>query len=152
MTSLRDVTDADLPTLYEQQLDADAVQMAAVPPRDWSAFAAHWAKIRRDDTGVVRTILHGDRVAGNVVSWESDGKRLVGYWIGREFWGKGIATAAVAEFLKAVEVRPLFAHVAKHNLASIRVLEKCGFVVDADTTEALPPPSDGVEEFVFKLA
>jgi RimJ/RimL family protein N-acetyltransferase len=62
-----------------------------------------------------------------VVSWTQDGVREVGYWIGKAYWGKGIATAALAEFLAVEPTRPLYAHVARHNLGSVRVLEKCGF-------------------------
>ena len=88
---------------------------------------AHWRRILDDDSTVLRTILSDQQVAGNLVSWQAEGERLVGYWIGREYWGKGIASAALAAFLQVVEPRPLHARVARHNLASIRVLEKCGF-------------------------
>ena len=44
--------------------------------------------------------------------FDRDGKRLVGYWIGREFWGKGLATKALAELLAEVTARPLHAYVA----------------------------------------
>src|SRR5688572_15280601 len=101
--------------------------MANFPARDRDTFMAHWTKILRDDTGVVRTIELEGLVTGNVVSWVHDDERDVGYWIGREHWGKGIATAALTAFLTQVHMRPLFAHVAENNLGSIRVLEKCGF-------------------------
>ncbi len=91
---------------------------------------AHWTKILADETVTERTILFGGRVAGNVVSFENSGERKVGYWIGREHWGNGVATEALSQFLAHVEVRrPLHAAVAKHNAGSIRVLEKCGFTV-----------------------
>ena len=124
---LRDVTASDLPIFFEQQLDPIATQMAAFPARDREAFMAHWAKILADEANILKTILYGDQVAGNIVSWEQSGEREVGYWLGREFWGKGIATRALSLFLEQVLLRPLYAYVAKHNLASIRVLEKCGF-------------------------
>jgi RimJ/RimL family protein N-acetyltransferase len=126
-TLLRNVIASDLPTFFEQQLDPIANQMAAFPARDRDAFMAHWAKIMADDDNILQTILCGDQVAGNIVSWEHAGEREVGYWLGREFWGKGIATQALSLFLQQVTARPLVAYVAKHNLASIRVLEKCGF-------------------------
>jgi RimJ/RimL family protein N-acetyltransferase len=66
-------------------------------------------------------------VAGNVVCFEHSGKREVGYWIAKDHWGKGVATKALSRFLDQVTERPLYAGVAKHNIASIRVLEKCGF-------------------------
>jgi RimJ/RimL family protein N-acetyltransferase len=127
---LRDVIENDLPIFFEQQLDPVANQMAAFPARDREAFMAHWTKILADETNLLKTVLCDGQVAGNIVSWEQPDKgseREVGYWLGREYWGKGIATRALAAFLEQVTARPLYAHVAKHNLASIRVLEKCGF-------------------------
>lgn len=126
---LRDVITSDLPIFFEQQLDPVATQMAAFPARDREAFMAHWARIMADESNILKTILEGDRVTGNIVSWEHDGRREVGYWLGREFWGKGIATRALSLFLERVTARPLYAHVIKHNRASIRVLQKCGFTL-----------------------
>jgi len=53
---------------------------------------------------------------------------MVGYWIDRSHWGKGIATRALEAFVSVVDIRPLHALVATSNLGSIRVLERCGFV------------------------
>ena len=126
---LRDVIESDLPIFFEQQLDPVATQMAAFPARDREAFMAHWTKILADETNILKTILFDGQVAGNIVSWLHSGEREVGYWLGREYWGKGIATRALSTFLDHVKTRPLYAHVAKHNRASIRVLEKCGFTI-----------------------
>jgi RimJ/RimL family protein N-acetyltransferase len=140
--SLREVREEDLPIFFEHQADHEANRMANFEARDRDAFMAHWAKILRDDDLLVRTVLCDGRVAGNVVSWVHDDERDVGYWIGREHWGRGIATAALEAFLAVLEERPLFAHVAEHNVGSIRVLEKCGFtnlgrvsVANQDDTE-----------------
>jgi RimJ/RimL family protein N-acetyltransferase len=126
---LRNVITSDLPIFFEQQLDPVATQMAAFPSRGRDAFMAHWAKIMTDDNNILQTILYGDQVAGNIVSWEHDGEHEVGYWLGREFWGKGLATQALRLLLAQATTRPLYAHVVKHNFASIRVLEKCGFTI-----------------------
>jgi RimJ/RimL family protein N-acetyltransferase len=112
---------------------------------------AHWSKILGDENVTIKTILLAEHVAGNIVCWEQDCKRLVGYWIGKSYWGKGVATGALLEFAGLVKARPLYAHVAKQNLASIHVLEKCGFTICDEETNALDVPADGVEEFVFKL-
>jgi RimJ/RimL family protein N-acetyltransferase len=146
---LRDVRDDDLPTLFEHQMDPEANRMANFDARDRDAFMAHWAKILMDETVVARTVVHRDAVAGNVVSWTHDDERDVGYWIGREHWGKGVATAALGAFLAELPERPLFAHVATHNVGSIRVLEKCGFerTDDGPTIE----DGEGVEELLLKL-
>ncbi len=126
---LRDVIESDLPIFFEQQHDPVANQMAAFPARDREAFMAHWTKILADETNILKTILFDGQVAGNIVSWQQSGEREVGYLLGREYWGKGIATRALAAFLEHVKTRPLYAHVVKHNIASLRVLEKCGFTI-----------------------
>src|SRR5690242_18588694 len=148
--TLREVTTEDLPIFFEHQLDPEATEMAAFPSRDRDAFMAHWAKIMNKETnqtGILKTILAGDTVAGNVFYWEAAGEPNIGYWLGKTHWGKGIASAAVAQFLTKIERRPVYAHVAKHNFASIRVLEKCGF-------QLLPEhvyDGDGGEELVMEL-
>ena len=146
---LRDVLEDDLPIFFEHQRDADAIRMAAFPAREWHAFVAHWrTKVFAEPSAKARTVVLDGRVAGYVGSWESDGKCLIAYWFGKEYWGRGVATAAVAEFLTTHETRrPLHAYVARANVGSIRVLEKSGF-------QALGRPAagaDGVEEILFRL-
>lgn len=133
---LRDVENSDLVTLFEHQRDPEASRMALVPSRDRDAFMAHWAKILADPTVLPRAILLGDQLAGNVVGFDRDGRRMLGYWIGREFWGRGVASAAVAQFLAIEKARPLHAWVALSNAGSIRVVQKCGFVFE--TIEKTP--------------
>jgi RimJ/RimL family protein N-acetyltransferase len=125
---LRDVIESDLPIFFEHQSDPEATAMADFPARDREAFDAHWERVLGDETLTSKTIVFEGQVVGNVGSWEQDGRRLVGYWLGREFWGKGLATKALAELIDELDRRPLYAYVAKTNVSSIRVLEKCGFV------------------------
>jgi len=146
---LRDIELDDLPIFYEQQLDADATRMAAFPARDRAAFDAHWAKILGNPAMVKQTILVDGQVAGNIGSWPQDAVRLVGYWIGKEHWGKGVATRALAAFLHLVTGRPLHAHVAKHNVGSIRVLEKCGFSLERE--ESVELAGQDIAELVLVL-
>jgi RimJ/RimL family protein N-acetyltransferase len=134
---LRDVERGDLPVFFEHQLDQEASRMANFPSRDRQAFLAHWDKILGDESVVKQTILFEDEVAGNIVSFVYSGEREVGYWIGREYWGRGIATRALAAFLDLDRRRPLYAHVARHNAASIRVLGKCGFGIMGEEPEGL---------------
>ena len=126
--TLRPVEESDLEAFFEHQLDPEATAMAAFPARDREAFFAHWHKIMADPPGPIRTITLGTAVAGNIVSWEQDGHQEVGYWIGKPYWGRGVASAALRQFIQLVPKRPLFAWVARHNAGSIRVLEKAGFV------------------------
>jgi RimJ/RimL family protein N-acetyltransferase len=125
---LREAVASDREILFEHQRDPEAAAMAAFSSRDREAHAAHWAKTHADPTVIFRTIVADGEVAGNVGSRLEQGERDVGYWIGRSFWGRGIATRALEAFLAVDTERPLFAHVARHNIASRRVLAKCGFV------------------------
>ena len=135
---LRDVAGDDLPIFFAQQCDPEANAMADFPARERDAFMAHWERVLRNMSNITRTVLVGEEVAGNVVCWEQDGQRYVGYWLGRSFWGRGIATAALAALVEQVRTRPLFAAVVHHNVASRRVLEKCGFCqVSADEEEVI---------------
>jgi RimJ/RimL family protein N-acetyltransferase len=147
MGVLREVVESDLPTLFEYECDPEAAAMAVFRSRDRDAFMAHWARTLANDSALTMTIVSGGEVAGNIGCWQADGHRFVGYWIGRRFWGRGLATQALAELVGMVEARPLRALVVKSNVASIRVLEKCGFVeVDRHTAD------DGIEELVLVLA
>jgi RimJ/RimL family protein N-acetyltransferase len=148
---LRDAVESDLPVFFEHQREPEANRMAAFPPRDREAFDAHWAKVLRNKSNIVKTVLFDGRVAGNVGSWEQEGHRRIGYWIGKAFWGRGVATQALIQFLDQVTVRPLFAHVAKSNAASIRVLEKCGFTLCGQDKSPAPTGGEAVEEFVMRL-
>ena len=150
---LREVVDSDLPHFYDQAQDLMSQRMACTPVRDRAAFDAHWTKIRADATSVIRTILVDGAVAGNVLSFERDGHREVGYWIGRPFWGRGVATGAVRAFLARDEPRrPLYGHVAKHNGASMRVLEKCGFTYAGEDKEFSRIGDQVVEGVIYELA
>lgn len=140
--SLRPVAESDLLIFYEQQLEPEAVAMAHFPSRELEPFMAHWANILSVESMITRTILLGDAVAGNIGSWPQDGERLVGYWIGKAYWGKGVATEALRLYLEVVTTRPLAAFVARHNIASRRVLEKNGFVLHHEEPD----------EFLLKLS
>ena len=129
---LRPVAAADLEIFFEQQLDLQANIMAAFTSKnvsDRAAFDTKWAKILADPGIAIRTVLAGGQVAGYVLHHSWFGDPEVTYWLGREFWGKGIATQALSNFLGQEKLRPLYGRVAKDNIASRRVMEKCGFVL-----------------------
>jgi RimJ/RimL family protein N-acetyltransferase len=146
VVSLRPVEDADLPIFLAHQDDPVAAAMASFPTRAPAAFYDHWAIIRANPTLTTRTILADDVVVGDIVSWVDAGQREVGYWIGRDHWGRGYATAALRLLLEEVTDRPIFAHVALDNVGSRRVLGHCGFSVVGEAVAA-----DGVHERIFRL-
>jgi RimJ/RimL family protein N-acetyltransferase len=128
--ALRETVEADLGTLFEFQADPVASAMAAFPSRNLPAFLDRQARIDADPSAITRTIVADAGVVGSIGSWDAEGERDVGFWIGREHWGNGYATAALRAFLDVDLHRPLHAHVVDHNVGSRRVLEKCGFVLD----------------------
>ena len=151
---LREIKEDDLPILFEQQLDPEANHMAAFTakdPADREAFMQHWAKVMADERIPIRTILYERQIAGSILHHSWFGEPEISYWIGKEFWGMGIATQALKLFLKEQTIRPLFARVVKDNTASIRVLEKCGFEVAGEDKGFANARGTEVEEFVFKL-
>jgi RimJ/RimL family protein N-acetyltransferase len=144
---IRPVDISDVPIFYEQQDDPVASAMAAFPSRDRETHNAHWAKILADEAVLSRTIVENHVVVGNIGSFVVNGERQVGYWIGRQYWGRGYATAALAELLAEVSARPIYAHVVEHNVGSLRVLAKCGFVVIGERQQ----PGDPVKEIALRL-
>ncbi|WP_241758808.1 GNAT family N-acetyltransferase [Pyxidicoccus parkwayensis] len=151
---LRDMTDADFPVFFEQQLDADARHMAAFTskdPTDRAAFQAHWARNLGNASNLNKTIVVDGQVAGHVSSFVMDGQREVTYWLGRSYWGRGLATRALSVFLTHEKTRPLHARAAKDNLGSRRVLEKCGFVVIGEDKGFANARGAETEEFLLIL-
>jgi RimJ/RimL family protein N-acetyltransferase len=148
---LREVVDSDLPIFFEHQRDPEAARMAAFPSRDRDAFMTHWAKLRGEPSNIILTIVCDGQVAGNIGSWIAGDQRLISYWIGREFWGRGVATGALAAFIAKIKERPLRAFVAKHNTGSIRVLEKCGFVLSPEHDPSITA-EDGIHEVLYMLS
>jgi RimJ/RimL family protein N-acetyltransferase len=152
---LRNVVDDDLPIFFEYQLDPEANYMAAFTAKDptnQEAFMAHWRRILTDETTINQTILFNGQVAGSVSSYEEEGKPEVTYWLGKEYWGKGIATSALKEFLaQKNQIRPIYARVAKDNIGSRRVLEKCGFKIIGESKGFANARGQEIEEFLLEL-
>jgi RimJ/RimL family protein N-acetyltransferase len=152
--ALRPVEPADLPVFFEHEQDPEAVRMAAFTaedPSDREAFDAHWQRVLSRPEITMRTILRDDQVAGHIAQFEREGDAEVTYWVGREHWGKGVATQALRLLLEEVATRPLFARAAADNVASVRVLQKCGFVeVDRDRGFANARQAE-IEEIILRL-
>jgi RimJ/RimL family protein N-acetyltransferase len=139
---------------FTQQSDPTAIFMAAFTaedPTNMRQFMSHWSKILKDDSIRIQTILFDVKIAGHIEHFILFGLPSVGYWIGKEFWGKGITTRALNIFLTQINTRPLYARVAKDNLGSQRVLEKNEFLKDSVDKEYAQGRGCEVEEFVYKL-
>ena len=121
-------------------------------PTDRDAFDSHWARILDSDAMVRRTILVDEAVAGHIILFPMEGDLEITYWLGRDYWGKGIATQALALFLDEVETRPIHARVAKDNIGSKRVLEKCGFEVIGESRWFANARNEEIGELMLKLS
>jgi len=151
---LRPATDADFDALFDLESDVTGADMIAFLPRepgDRDAFSAHWARITTDPTVVMRVIEADGAFAGYAVSFLTDGERQVGYWIVRELWGRGIASAALSAFLSELPDRPIWGSTAGDNRGSQRVLEHAGFVFDRIERSHAPRRGAEIDETVYRL-
>ena len=151
---LREVEDRDLSVLFEHSTDRDAIRMAAFTspdPDDRSSFDRRWARLKSDDSTTNRVVEIDGRVVGHIASFDLEGHREVTYWIGREDWGRGLATRALQEFLQVEATRPLYARAATDNAASIRVLTKCGFRIVGEGRGFAHGRNEETDEVVLRL-
>ena len=148
---LRPVVPADLPRMFDLQLDPESNRMAVTNPRTREAFDSLWAKALGDPSNTTRAILLDEAFVGYVSCFPMDGEDHVGYWLDRGHWGKGIASRALRLLLGEVIRRPLVATAATTNRASLRVLERCGFVVEAVRQAPATDRYPACEEVVLVL-
>jgi RimJ/RimL family protein N-acetyltransferase len=151
---LREVEDRDVDVLFEHSSDGDAIRMAAfTSPEadDRTTFEQRWARLRRDPSTTNRVIEIAGRVVGSIASFDMHGDREITYWIGREDWGRGIATRALQEFLRLEATRPLHARAASDNAGSIRVLTKCGFLIVGNDRGFAYGRGEETDEVVLRL-
>jgi RimJ/RimL family protein N-acetyltransferase len=151
---LREVHNSDLPVFFRQTNDPESARMAAFThkdPTDRDAFEAHWKRVRAS-SAVTRTVLVDGDVVGNAAVYGEPGEREVTYWIDRAYWGRGIATAALRALLVLVPERPLYGRAAADNAGSLRVLEKCGFVVTGRDRGFANARGAETDEVVLKLS
>lgn len=152
--SLRPVTDADLDLFYAHQQDRVAVRMAAFTSSDLAdraAFGARWRRILSDAGICVRTIVADQTAVGHILRHAVDGHAEVSFWLGREHWGHGHATAALGLFLTELSERPVYARVAQDNAGSVAVLQHNGFVVIGQDANPAAGRQAVVREYLMTL-
>ena len=153
--TIREVESSDLEAFYEHQLDPEAIRMAAFvskDAKDKAAFDAHWDKMLNSSQNTTRTIVVEGQVAGHIACYPDGENMEVTYWLGREFWGRGLATQALNRMLHLVADRPIFARAATDNVGSIRVLEKCGFKIIKKNKDFANGRGEDTEECILRLA
>jgi ribosomal-protein-alanine N-acetyltransferase len=144
----------DLAIFFTFQLDEEANYLAAFTakdPTDRAAYLEKYTKLLNDPTINMMTIMVDDVIAGSMAKFEMEGDAEVTYWIDKKFWGKGIATKALKNFLTLENARPLFGRMAFDNFGSQKVLEKCGFVKIGQDKGFANARQIEIEEYIYKL-
>jgi [ribosomal protein S5]-alanine N-acetyltransferase len=145
----------DLDTFFQFQLDKEANYLAAFTakdPNDKTAYIEKYSKFLTDPTINMRTIIVDDTIVGSVAKFVVKDEAGITYWIDRNFWGRGIATAALKYFLKIEQTRPIYAHTAFDNYGSQKVLEKCGFVKIGKDKGFANARQAEIEEYIYMLS
>jgi RimJ/RimL family protein N-acetyltransferase len=151
---LRPTEISDLEYLFEFQLDKEGGYLAAFMPKnhaDKEAYLRKHTKFLGDPTINNQTIMVGNRIVGSIAKFVIEGDAEITYWIDRNFWGQGIATKALKDFLVIETTRPLFGRTAFDNFGSQKVLEKCGFVKTGTDKGFANARQAEIEEFIYKL-
>ena len=133
--------------------DAKALYEYAKDPRIGPAAGWPVHKDAADSLQIIRNVLSTPDIYAVVfketgrpigcagVTYGSTGRKYlqpgegeIGYWIGRPFWGRGLAGEAVRRLLKRcfedLKMQTVWCAYYDGNTASLRVQEKCGFVYD----------------------
>lgn len=145
----------NLNAFFQFQLDKEGSYLAAFTPKDpydKTAYIEKYSKHLADPDIIMRTIKVNDVIAGSIAKFIMENEAEITYWIDRKFWGQGIATIALKDFLQIVPTRPIYGRVAFDNYGSQKVLEKCGFVKTGKEKGFANARQAEIEEFIYKLS
>jgi RimJ/RimL family protein N-acetyltransferase len=138
---LRGARLADAPRLtHLLEGDTELALRTALIPIPYTLEGAEQFLVQVDPERTFAIVV-ADQVVGMVGMTGVEEPVEIGYWVGRPFWGRGFATAAVGLVLEEARrrgIRRLAAHIFPDNLASARVLEKNGFASLGEVQQDLP--------------
>jgi len=138
MITLRDYTKSDIDRLvYLANNENVSRYLSYAFPYPYTKLDAVWwvetGSVAKDS--IAKVIEYRGKFVGGVgitnqKGWKEHSAEI-GYWIGEEYWGNGIASEALSVMIDLVfsdlKYKKLFAQVLEPNKASMRVLEKCGY-------------------------
>jgi RimJ/RimL family protein N-acetyltransferase len=79
----------------------------------------------------------------------------IGYWLGEEFWGRGIVTEAVrmvtSYAFENFDLCRIYAGVFEWNPASMRVLEKAGYEFECRMRKSVTKDGESIDEFIYAV-
>jgi RimJ/RimL family protein N-acetyltransferase len=151
---LRPTEVADLDTLFEFQLDKEGGYLAAFMPNnhnDKIAYINKFTKLLNDPTVNNQTIVLDNIIVGSIAKFVMQDDTEITYWVDRKYWGQGVATKALKDFLDIETIRPILGRVAFDNFGSQKVLEKCGFIKIGSDKGFANARQTEIEEFIYKL-
>lgn len=97
--------------------------------------------------------LDGRVVGGVSLHAEGESVSELGYWLGRDYWQRGIMTRVIARFapeaMRAFHLQRLFATAYADNPASMRVLEKAGFECEGVRSSAFATLGESLDLVVY---
>jgi RimJ/RimL family protein N-acetyltransferase len=103
-------------------------------------------------------VLDGDAIGGIGFELREDVFRRsaeIGYWLGEPFWGRGIMTEAVRAVtehaFKTFDLFRIDAGVFEWNRASMRVLEKVGYVCEARLRKSITKDGRTIDQFLYAM-
>ena len=146
---------SDLEYFFLFQLDEEAIHLAAFTakdPTDKEAYLQKYSKLVNDPAINMQTIIVDNIIVGSISKFEIEGDAEITYWIDKKYWGRGVGTHTLKEFLKSEVARPIFGRVAFDNFGSQKVLEKCGFVKTGTDKGFANARQAEIEEYIYKLS
>lgn len=79
----------------------------------------------------------------------------VGYWLGEDFWGRGIATEALIAVTDHAfanhDLCRVFAHVFDWNQASARVLQKAGYAFEGRMRKSVTKEGQTIDQLMYAM-
>lgn len=153
--SLRQTEVEDLNYFFQFQQDKESCYLAAFTSEnqaDKAAFLSKHTKLLNEPTVNNQTILVNNTIVGSIAKFLMEGQAEITYWLDKNYWGQGIASKALKNFLNQEKTRPIYGRVAFDNFGSQKILKKCGFIkIGTDRGFANARQAE-IEEFIYKLS
>jgi len=157
---LRPWTPDDLESVYQNANNPNITRFMSDgfpnTPEKWKSFI--------EFAGTNSSILYraididGKAVGGIGISPNNDIHRKnaeLGYWLGETYWGKGIITDAIREIIQLgfakFDIDRIYARPFETNFASHRVMEKCGFTLEAKLGKAVIKDGELFDEWIYAI-
>ena len=158
MIFLRDFNDGDEHLLVEHLNNKNVARyLSARIPQPYTMEDATWWVNEGSKVGIVKAIVVRNQLIGCIGTvfgkFEREKSADIGYWIAESYWRKGIATKALAQLTEYIfnntDLVRLCAPVFANNINSMRVLEKCGYKLEAILEKAIFKNGEYLNEYLF---